>query len=370
MTITHYDLFAGIGGFSLALEEIFTDAAIRHIFCEWESFPTSVLRQHWPDGEFYGDIADLVAHTERPRPPHRLPEPKQRQKGQSSQLGNDDDRDVTDGHTGTGRQIPSKDFTIVTGGFPCQPFSHAGRRKGTADDRYQWPNMYAVIRNTQPEWVIAENVRGLVTWNDGLVLETVCADLESEGYEVQPFIIPAVAVGAPHRRDRVWIIGRNSAYAHSFGISNGLSKVQGTDGEVPERHDHAQPGDPGGQPDKHPEHPRQHGAEDSQSPAKGGDSQQAGQDEPLEPQRPGGIRTEDAIARSYPDWSRNWQEVAFATCDDTVDDGLSRLVDGVPMSRSKWRQNSLKAYGNGIVAQVAMEIMRAIKETHEENYVK
>jgi site-specific DNA-cytosine methylase len=68
--------------------------------------------------------------------------------------------------------------------------------------------MFAVIRHTKPEWVIAENVRGLVTWNEGMVLETVCADLESEGYEVQPFIIPAVAVGAAHRRDRVWIIGK------------------------------------------------------------------------------------------------------------------------------------------------------------------
>jgi DNA (cytosine-5)-methyltransferase 1 len=342
MTIKHYDLFAGIGGFSLALEEVFDDATIKHIFCEWESFPTAVLRRHWPDGEFYGDIADLVAYTERNGRDERL------SKRASTRSGRRYERQPT--------------FTVVTGGFPCQPFSHAGRRKGTADDRYQWPNMFAVIRNTKPEWVIAENVRGLVTWNDGLVLETVCTDLESEGYEVQPFVIPAVAVGAPHRRDRVWIIGHRPD-SDRQRIGDGLGEVQGTDGEIPERHHHAKPGDTGGRTDKHPEHPGQHGTEDTESPVTGGDSHPARTDEPLQPTGPGRLRTEDADARSYPDWSRSWQEVAFATCDDSVDDGLSRLVDGVPMSRPKWRQNSLKAYGNGIVPEVAMNIMQAIKES-------
>ena len=179
--ITHYDLFAGIGGFSLALEEVFSDETIKHIFCEWERFPTAVLKKHWPDGEFWGDIADLVAHTRR-----------KRQAFSQEQTA--------------GSKQPSS-WTIVTGGFPCQPFSQAGRRRGTADDRYQWPNMFEVIRNVKPDWVVAENVHGLVTWNDGMVLEQVCSDLESEGYEVQPLVVPAVAVNAPHRRDRVWIIG-------------------------------------------------------------------------------------------------------------------------------------------------------------------
>jgi DNA (cytosine-5)-methyltransferase 1 len=304
--ITHYDLFAGIGGFSLALEEVFPDAAIKHIFCEWESFPSAVLRQHWPDGEFYGDIADLVTHTDTQ---HKGLERRQQTErpghhGQPYRAGTDEER---------------QSFTIVTGGFPCQPFSHAGRRKGTADDRYQWPNMFAVIRNTKPEWVIAENVRGLVTWNDGLVLETVCTDLEAEGYEVQPFIIPAVAVGAPHRRDRVWIIGHNPTYTASQ--RNGGSAGQGRGLHRPDL-----------------------AADERQ-----------GSNIQSESQR----RIEQP--RDYPDWNRNWQEVAFATCDDSVDDGLSRLVDGVPMSRSKWRQNSLKAYGNGIVPEVAMNIMQAIR---------
>lgn len=310
VNITHYDLFAGIGGFSLAIDEVFYDANIKHIFCEWEQFPTAVLKQHWPNGEYWGDIADLATHTGH----------EQLERGKQTQ---------TEGYhcvSSGERSNQAQDWTILTGGFPCQPFSHAGRRKGTADDRYQWPNMFAVIQNVKPEWVIAENVRGLVTWNEGVVLEQVCADLESEGYEVQPFIIPAVAVNAPHRRDRVWIIGhRNTGNA---------------------------------------EHARLNGTEDREGADKRSDSNTAGPDEPQQPARPDSLRPADAHTRSYPDWNRNWQEVAFATCDDSVDDGLPRLVDGVPYSRAKWRKDSLKAYGNGIVPQVAMEIMWSIRRAY------
>ena len=191
MSITHYDLFAGIGGFSLALEEVFNEAKINHIFCEWAEFPAAVLKKHWPNGIFYGDIADLIADTNG-----------QRHKSSFTKSETERRFNLCSGAGGDKNQA----LTILTGGFPCQPFSHAGRRKGTADDRYQWPNMFRVIQNVKPDWVIAENVRGLVTWNEGMVLEQVCTDLESEGYEVQPFIIPACAVNAPHRRDRVWII--------------------------------------------------------------------------------------------------------------------------------------------------------------------
>lgn len=213
MNITHYDLFAGIGGFSLALEEVFNEAKVNHIFCEWAEFPTAVLKKHWPNGIFYGDIADLVANTERTG----LYKPE---KSGGSQEGKEERRlpqherlDIASagvrGSLATNSQ-KHEALTILTGGFPCQPFSHAGRRKGTADDRYQWPNMFRVIQNVKPDWVVAENVRGLVTWNDGMVLEQVCVDLESEGYEVQPFIIPACAVNAPHRRDRIWIIAHRT----------------------------------------------------------------------------------------------------------------------------------------------------------------
>lgn len=299
--ITHYDLFAGIGGFSLALEEVF-DEPVKHIFCEWESFPTAVLKQHWPDGLFYGDIAELVTDSNCP--------------GRERCSGKDTGRCR---QLSRERQNQKQGLSILTGGFPCQPFSAAGRRKGTADDRYKWPEMFEVIRNVKPDWVIAENVRGLTNWSDGLVLEQVCTDLEAEGYEVQPFIIPAVAVNAPHRRDRVWIIA-NSLNSRQGREERGVAQTSGGVQEVDRTQDSATR-----QPKRANSHRRSNGFE-------------------------------------YPDWNRSWQEVAFATCDDSMDDGLPRLVDGVSYSRAKWRRDSLKAYGNGIVPQVAIEIMKAIKE--------
>lgn len=332
--ITHYDLFAGIGGFSIALEEVFSDEAIEHIFCEWDGFCTAVLKKHWPEAEYWGDITELVADTERQGRQGKGSE-AERQYGLPDRTRSHEEQGISraaaDPNSGASRpRVSTKpvqeerlerstnstgsrnELTIVTGGFPCQPFSHAGRRKGTADDRYQWPNMFEVIRNVKPTWVIAENVRGLVTWNEGMVLEQVCSDLESEGYEVQPFIIPAVAVGAPHRRDRVWIVARCAKNADS-GRWNTQSRSR-TIGTEKRNDDNAIASNTNG------------------------------------------------AERSYPDWSRSWQEVAFATCNDGVDDGLPRIVDGVPISRAKWRKESLKAYGNAIAPQVAMEIFKAIKE--------
>ena len=325
--IIHYDLFAGIGGFSIALDEVFYDREIKHIFCEWEQFPAAVLKQHWPDGEYWGDIADLVAHTNS----ERL---------QRKDIG---------GTTGSSRA--GEHFTIVTGGFPCQPFSQAGRRKGTADDRYQWPNMFEVIRNVKPDWVIAENVRGLVTWNNGMVLEQVCSDLESKGYEVQPLIIPAVAVNAPHRRDRVWIIAHCSGERQQPRV--GLERQQNAQATEQRSQNSTT---------VHAQHPRQHGAKNTKSPASRGNGDTPRSYQPEQLTRSNSLRPEDANARSHPDWNRSWQEVAFATCNDPVDDGLSKLVDGVSYSRAKWRNESLKAYGNAIVPQVALRIFETINE--------
>lgn len=336
MNITHYDLFAGIGGFSLALEEVFNEAKINHIFCEWAEFPAAVLKKHWPNGIFYGDIADLVADTERTG----LYKPE---KSGSSQEGKRKRRlpqyerlDITSAGVRsslTSNSQGHETLTILTGGFPCQPFSQAGRRKGTADDRYQWPNMFRVIQNIKPDWVIAENVRGLVTWNDGMVLEQVCTDLESEGYEVQPFIIPAVAVNAPHRRDRVWIIA-NCANSRAKGL----------------REREINPDD----------------TTDASSERLRGRSLQGCQDREWQMAEDERQRTEvwgQNQGRSRRDWSQDWREVATATCNARMDDGFSREVDGISYSFAKWRNESIKAYGNAIVPQVAMEIFRAIKMT-------
>ena len=350
MNITHYDLFAGIGGFSLALEEVFNEAKINHIFCEWEHFPSAVLKKHWSNGIFYGDITDLIADTERTglykpeksrgsqegKEERRLPQYERldiASAGVRSRLTPDTDSQRYKGSVAESeaerrfnlcsraRSDENETLTILTGGFPCQPFSHAGRRKGTADDRYQWPNMFRVIQNVKPDWVIAENVRGIVTWNDGMVLEQVCVDLESEGYEVQPFIIPAVAVNAPHRRDRVWIIA-NCANSRVKGLQK--REINPDD------------------------------AADTRCIGRKKRSSEDIQPESKKPERQNSY---------YSGWERDWREVATSTCNARMDDGLPREVDGISYSFAKWRNESIKAYGNAIVPQVAMEIFRAIRRT-------
>lgn len=304
MKIIHYDLFAGIGGFSYALDTIFHNYERQHIFCEWEAFPTAVLKKHWPDATYYGDIADLVTDTDMLRERDGLGEVQEAhgevpERHNNAKLSNSNSK---------------HELTLLTGGFPCQPFSHAGRRAGTSDDRYKWPEMFAVIQNVRPDWVIAENVRGLVTWNRGVVLETVCADLESEGYEVQPLVIPACAIGAPHRRDRVWIV------AHTLNNGQGGKERGGV-----------------ATPDSLPQ---EHRSQDSAT---------------REFERTTGNR------HNHRPWEADWREVAFATCHDGVDDGLPRWMDGVTISASRHRKERLKACGNAIVLQVAMEIFKAIK---------
>ena len=310
MNITHYDLFAGIGGFSLALEEVFNEAKINRIFCEWAEFPSAVLKKHWPNGIFYGDIADLIANTNSQRHKSSVAETEATRRSNLCSGARSDENET---------------LTILTGGFPCQPFSHAGRRKGTADDRYQWPNMFQIIQNVKPDWVIAENVRGLVTWNEGMVLEQVCVDLEGEGYEVQPFIIPAYAVNAPHRRDRVWIIA-NCANSRV----KGLQKQEISPDDVV----------------------------DARCIGRKKGSSEDIQPESKKPERQNS---------HYSGWERDWREVAASTCNARMDDGLPREVDGVSYSFAKWRNESIKAYGNAIVPQVAMEIFRAIKKTINAN---
>lgn len=312
----HIDLFSGIGGFALATEMVWDN--VEHIFCDNEPFAQAILKKHWPNSKIYGDIREIIADTNRPR---------LQEEGAEQQA------------TGFAGETPY----ILTGGFPCQPFSQAGRRKGTADDRYLWPEMFTVIRNTKPQWVIAENVGGLVTWNNGMVLEQVCTDLESEGYEVQPFIIPAVSVNAPHRRDRVWIV------AHSSNSEHRRRKGQGseTDG-IQEVNREKVRTRRSSRTDKDASNPRQQHGEQ-------GTSQKHG----YSPSK----RTHQAEKTQrykYPDWSENWIEVATRLC--RVDDELSYWVDGRGKRRNS-RNERLKALGNAIVPAVAAQIMQAILDS-------
>lgn len=164
----HGSIFSGIGGFDLAA----TWMGWENVFnCEKDPFCRRVLKHYWPKTKGYEDIRQFKAAEYR---------------GQ---------------------------IDVVSGGFPCQPFSQAGKRKGTADDRYLWPEMRRVVREIRPCWVVGENVFGLLNWNGGMVFRQVLTDLEAEGYEVWPYVLPAAGVGAPHRRDRIFFV------AHAIGQS-------------------------------------------------------------------------------------------------------------------------------------------------------
>jgi DNA (cytosine-5)-methyltransferase 1 len=173
MKLRTLDLFSGIGGFSLGLESTGFFETIG--FVEKDKFCQKVLKKHWSNINIEEDIRNV--------------------KGEKYQAD------------------------VVTGGFPCQPFSVAGKRKSTADDRYLWDEMLRVIRETKPRWVIGENVEGIVNINEGMVLRQVLNDLENEGFKSQCIIIPASGIGAWHQRKRIWIIANSN--------NNGSYRSQG-----------------------------------------------------------------------------------------------------------------------------------------------
>ena len=155
------DLFSGIGGFSLGAEYNNIETIG---FVEKDAFCQKVLRKHWPNTPIIGNIRDVTKDT-------------------------------------------FESVDIVSGGFPCQPFSVAGKRRGTDDDRYLWDETIRVVSLYKPRWFVGENVEGIVNIQNGMVLRQVQDDLEKEGFEVQCGIIPASGIGAWHQRKRVWILG-------------------------------------------------------------------------------------------------------------------------------------------------------------------
>ena len=291
--MNHIGLFEGIGGFSLAARWMGWDTIA---WCEWNPFCQKVLNYHFPKAKQHGDI------------------------------------------TTTDFTIYRGQCDILTGGFPCQPYSVAGKRLGKEDERHLWPEMLRAIREIQPRWVVGENVRGLTNWNGGMVFDEVQADLEAIGYEVLPFLLPACAVNAPHRRDRIWFI----AYANSSS-----TRPSGKSGSIESnwRVYHDEPKKRGKQTKFNTGR-----AEFLRFTANTNSQRQKLETEErkLEGQRP-----DKYGAGNY--W-RDWPTQS-PIC--RGDDGISGRLDGITFS--KWRNNSIKGYGNAIVPQVAYQIFKAIE---------
>ena len=182
MDFKHGSLFSGIGGFDLAAEWMGWENVFH---CEISPFCKQLLKYYWPNAQSFDNIKST---------------------------------DFT---------IYRGKLDILTGGFPCQPYSSAGKRKGKDDERHLWPEMLRAIREIQPRWIVGKNVLGLTNWNGGLVFDEVQADLETAGYKVWAYVLPACAINAPHRRDRVWFVAYAGNYGRN-GAENRQSDFKGT----------------------------------------------------------------------------------------------------------------------------------------------
>jgi len=377
--MTHGSLFSGIGGFDLAAQWMGWENVFH---CEINPFGRQVLNYYWPNAVSYDDITKTDFTVWRNR------------------------------------------IDVLTGGFPCQPFSLAGKRKGTEDERHLWPEMLRAIREIKPRWIVGENVYGLVNWDGGLVFEQVQADLENEEYEVQPYILPAAGVNAPHKRDRVWFVAKNTdnngrrgkfgqeeSKAGGFGhaCSGNNERIQTNDGET--------------RTSPNSDHNGSHGAENGQGYPSGNYGSQAGKDDAFQPEGCGceatgettsntpskglekrrqprereyeaknrervdggpeqfgptsadtdGKRFEECHTARFSDiperqpskemlGSRveNWDEFPTQPPVRGRDDGIPSGLVGITVS--KHRNESIKAYGNAIVPQVVYQIFKAIQE--------
>ena len=184
--MNHASLFTGFGGFDLAAEWM----GWYNLFqCEMDPYCNKLLKQNFPKTEKHGNIKETDFTIYRGR------------------------------------------IDVLSGGFPCQPYSSAGKRLGKEDERHLWPEMLRAIREIQPPWVVGENVRGLTNWNGGMVFDEVQADLEAAGYEVTPFLLPAAGVNAPHRRDRIFFIAYSKGFRNSRGSEEERSTTEGSNRE-------------------------------------------------------------------------------------------------------------------------------------------
>jgi len=323
---THLDLFSGIGGFALAAGW----AGYNTIgFCEIEDYPRRVLSKRFSGVPIHGDIREL------------------------------------DGSVYRG-------VSLITGGYPCQPFSAAGKRGGASDDRHLWPQMLRVIKQARPVFVVAENVAGHIT----LGLDEVLADLESEGYAGRAIVVPACAVNAPHRRDRVWIIAKSLGNAQNHGFSakphhERTHKTESgpTQGAGPDVADSGSGRRQGGELQAGRNEPGLCGTDVGDTDSSGMErprseqqtarSSRAGEDVAhSEIKRTQGLRA-SGVEESHP---HAGQEVPLCGHERIgssyweTEPAVGRVADGIPS-----RVDRLRGLGNAIVPQVAYELIRHLE---------
>jgi DNA (cytosine-5)-methyltransferase 1 len=336
-SLKHGSLFSGIGGFDLAAQWMGWENVFH---CEWNEFGQQILKHYWPKAKSYEDITKTDFNIYRGR------------------------------------------IDILTGGFPCQPYSSAGKRLGKEDDRHLWPEMLRAIREIKPKYVVAENVSGLISWNDGLVFNEVQADLENEGYKVQPCVLPAAAVNAPHRRDRVWFVAySNECTERPPRTSDKTESNRGKDND--------EQSSSGKQTEQHI------GCSDVYRTNTNSESEQSkrmqSEQREISQQKQGQLRgnggemeskrnatnTECKRQQEQGKPERQMRSESFGerkaswTYDDgrwptqspicSGNDGISNQLDRITFP--KWRQESIKGYGNAIVPQVAYQIFKALMET-------
>lgn len=306
------DLFSGIGGFSYSAHLANRGSAgpvyKTSAFVERDQFCQQVLRKHWPDTPIFEDVTTLN--------PDRL-----------------------------GR------IDFVTAGFPCQPASVAGARKGREDDRWLWPEIVRIVRGTRPTWCLFENVRGLLTLEGGMVFEDCIADLEAAGYESQSFIIPACAIdSAPHRRDRVWIV----AHCNGGSCRSTPRTLERTEGAIQKGGEQFRPW------------PQARNGGSTVAAGAGADKmRETGR---LSQQFGGsgwgntGWLSEPNVGRVADGVSRRLDEAGrHPGWENGEPEGMERMSVGV-----KDRAARLKALGNSILPQVAEQIFRAILESERQ----
>lgn len=321
--MNHIGLFEGIGGFSLAARWMGWETIA---WCEINPFCQQVLKHHFPKAQ-----------------PH-------------------DDIKTTDFTVYRGK------CDILTGGFPCQPFSAAGKRLGTEDDRHLWPEMLRAIREIQPRWVVGENVRGLVNWSEGMVFEQVQADLEAIGYEIQPFLLPACAVNAPHRRDRIWFVAyakcsRHRGFAKESGsnitkpIGRILSNIRHNGDKIwceTERCSKAST-NPNITPTKYAVQTGRYVLTGEDATGTTSNAENTGQ-----PSCTTGQRQKQLRGRNFTMGARQWDRFPTQSPVCSGNDGIPRGLDGITFP--KWRNESIKAYGNAVVPQVVIQIFKSIEQ--------